>query len=559
MKYVDIRDGWYGIVTTDKDGKEVNFSHIGRAITLVQILMSVETDEITWRLNFEYHRQTVSVEFERGDIINKTALAPLIAKGADILPKNSEIAIKSIMIQEQTADVLGIYDNVGWITLKSGSIENLAYRSDVLVGDTGRYIGKYKLEKMGNFEAWREMIINDVLGRPALEIILLASLSAIINGLIAPETTGENPVFHISGISGSGKSTAGYLAASVYGEPYEGAKTVIDEDGIKRKKNSVFGSWYSTENALITDICGNQGICVILNEIGKLVCKDLTSIVYGFSDGVDKNRLTQQYKGSIKENFCTSIISIGETSLIEKCLTKIEGVKMRVMEINDMLTDDAEHSSRLKECSRRNNGWAAEILSQHILDIGGKNKVISAYKAAKKKLCKGILDAQKYRFTEKFTALLVTTAAIASDAFDIHFNTQEVIDFCNKHWETRIEESGDVDESYNEFLEYLKINRNKFFDKTNIDIVPQEVWGEIKHPNRIEGNKVLITEYNVRPSIAEGILKKLKYDNPITCFKKWKDLGVLNNEVGKLKNRRRILGSSKDEYVYVIQEWEEKK
>ena len=557
-KYVDIRNGNYGIVELDKDGNEVKFVAKGKKIKLVQVLMNLENDECTWKLYFVYKGKDVIVDLKRGDIVDKSCLKELIMKGADIKPVNTNIAIEAIMLQENDASIDYTYENVGWVELPNDSGGNFCYRAENLIGESGEYGGKYKLNPMGCFEGWKSMIQDEVLGITSLEVILVASLSAIINGIIAQSTTGENPIFHICLASGKGKSTVGYVCCSVYGEPFEGAKKVTDAYGNSKYKKSVFGSWAATENALITDNCGNQGVCVILNEIGKYQGKDLTSVVYGLSDGVDKNRLNETYKGSVGENFCTSIISIGESSLIQKCATKEQGVRIRVMEIDCPLTTCPEHARRLKEGSRKNNGWAAQILSQYIIENGGKDYVLDIYKEYLEALTEEETDGDKIRFTEKFTSLLATTAFIANEAFDLSFDIEAIVKFCDERWQSKNAENGDVDKCYYDVLEKLRVHEANFYKDTNLSYTPQKVWGSISYPNIIKDKKILATEFAVRSNELKDILNSMGYTNPTTYLKKWRDKGVLNHEESKLLNRRVIVpGSKVKESVYVIQVWED--
>lgn len=556
--YVTIRNNFYGIVLLDKEGKEIKFVEKGKKIKLVQVLLNLENDECTWKLRFEYKGKEVFLDFQRGDIVDKSCLKELIKKGADIKPRNTNIAIESIMLQEENAPIDYTYENVGWVEFPNDSGGDFCYRAENLIGESGEYSGKYKLAPMGSFGGWKAMIQNEVLGITSLEVILIASLSAIINGIIAQSTTGENPIFHICLASGQGKSSIGYVCCSAYGEPFEGSKKVTDAYGNSKNKKSVFGSWAATENALITDNCGNQGVCVILNEIGKYQGKDLTSVVYGLSDGVDKNRLNEKYKGSVGENFCTSIISIGESSLIQKCATKEQGVKIRVMEIDTPLTNSADHSRRLKKGSRENNGWAAQILSQYIIDNGGKDYVLDIYNEYLEALTESETDGDKIRFTEKFTALLATTAFIANEAFDISFDIPAIVDFCNERWESKNAENGDVDQCYLDTIEKLRVHEANFYKDTNLTYTPQKVWGSISYPNIIKDKKILATEFAVRSNELKNLLDSMGYKNPTTYLKKWRDKGVLNHEEGKLLNRRVIVpGSKVKESVYVIQVWED--
>lgn len=558
-KCVEIRNGYYGIATYDKDGNEKNYVQLGKLIKLKKILKNIETNDIVWFLSFEYKGENVCVEFDRGESLDKNSIKPLMRKGADIKPEYINFAIRSIMMQEDSAPIHNTFSNVGWISIpdKNNACQYY-YRGSYLVGNIGRYKGKYKLETMGDFESWRKMVNKLVLGRPALEVVLVVSLSAIVNGLIAPYTTNENPIFHLPAPSGTGKSTAGYVATSVYGEPFEGAKRTFDKQGNVKTVKSVFGSWNATENALITDNSGNQGMCVILNELGKYNGKDLTSVVYGLSDGVDKNRLDERYIGYTGENFCTSILSIGESSLIQRCKTKEGGIGIRVMEIDAPLTDNAEHSRLLKAESRKHNGWAALKLAHYIVDNGGLNFVLTEYQNNVNRLCNAEPNEEKHRYIEKFTALLLTTATLAREALDIQFNIETLVGLCDDCWKQKTDEDGGIHKSYYEVLEHLNVHIKSFY-RFDDECIASEMWGRVTHPRSLDGEKVLTTEWLVRSNILKEIMQKMGYKNPTTCLKKWRDSGVLRNEKGKLVNRAVITPNSTDEEsVYIIQVWQDK-
>lgn len=555
-KCVENRNGYYGIATYDKNGNEKSYVPVGKLITLKSILLNLETNEATWYLSFVYKGKACTHELERGDITDKNNLKKLIAKGADIKPNNTNVAIESLLLQEDNAVMLNVFYNVGWIKIPTSTGDCFYYRHNTLIGNEGNYRGKMMLKPQGTFEGWKRMIQNEVLGRPALETIVTVSLSAVVNGLISPYTTHENPIVHICAPSGTGKSTLGIVACSVFGEPFEGTKRIYSQKGESKEVTSVFGSWNATENALITSNKGNQGVCVILNELGKNPSKDLTSIVYGLSDGVDKNRLNENYDGFVGENFCTTILSIGETSLLQRCKAQEWGVKIRVLEIDTPLTESAEHARRLKEQSRDNNGWAAPILANYIVNKGGKDYVLKKYRAILKTLTDHVTDSQKIRFIEKFTALFVTTAVLANEALGINFSPKSIIAFCGLCWQQKKEEQGEVDKSYTDILEYLKIHDSYFYKNNNPEYTPKESWGRIAHPMIVQNNKILVSEYIVRSNKLKEILTGLNYNNSATYLKKWRERGVLDSETGKLLNRRVVVpGSTTKESVYVVQEW----
>lgn len=559
MPKVDIRQGYYGLVTYDSNGKEKYFTKVGKAITLEKIYIDFETDHITWELSFEYRNQTVILNFDRANIGDRASVKQLLAKGADIKPQNINTAISSIMIQEDSVKKeISTYKNVGWKNLAINAfVDDYVYRGNTLIGDgEGIYQGNYHLEPQGTFEGWKKMVRNEILGHQALEVIMLASLSAVVNGLIATRTTGENPIFHINAPTGKGKSSVGFAACSVFGEPFDGCKSVLDENGNFKTVKSIYGSWSATANAVIRSHVGNQGMVIILNELGKFEGEDLTSIVYSLSEGTDKNRLNEKYESIIGEGFSTSIISIGESSMVQRCKTREGGIDIRVMEIEDDMTVDAAHSRRLKEGSRNHNGWAASKLAQYILDHGGLDFTLKTYKKTLKELSEGIKESSKHRYVEKFTALLVTTAKISREALELDFDIPLIIDYCNQYWNKKAEEKGAVCKSYDEIIEYCKTNIASFLTDDSKHL-PKEILGRVLHPNTVVGNKVLITEFLIRPNKMRDILSEKGYKNATTQLKLWRDKGVLDCDEGHLTIKRKIDVNGDKERVYVIQLWGE--
>lgn len=160
------------------------------------------------------------------------------------------------------------FRNLGWINLTSrASSIGWVYRagSPVKVGNSfAHYNGDYAVTPAGDYETWARMVREEVVGHPALEVVLLAGLSAVVNGLISKDTTGENPIVHLCGASSTGKSTAGMLAVSAFGSPMG---EIDPKTGATQR--SLYSTWGATKNATIRRLAGNHGAPFVLNELGK--------------------------------------------------------------------------------------------------------------------------------------------------------------------------------------------------------------------------------------------------------------------------------------------------
>ena len=106
--------------------------------------------------------------------------------------------------------------------------------------------------------------------------------------------------FHINGTSSKGKSTAIYLACSVWGHPKEYYRT-----------------WRSTGNALEqTAFMHNDGF-LVLDEIGEASAKDIGQTVYMLANGQGKARMGRSLTAKAPQQWRVLFLSSGEKTFKE--------------------------------------------------------------------------------------------------------------------------------------------------------------------------------------------------------------------------------------------------
>ncbi|MBQ3054803.1 MAG: DUF927 domain-containing protein [Oscillospiraceae bacterium] len=557
-----IQSGYYGTHKQDKKTAVWHFKPLGKAIFLEEMQENIENETIDYLLSFEYFLDKKYVKIDGKDLGNPVLADKLNDAGANVGTHN-QVLVDSIRLQIDDAynngpGAIRVYEHLGWIDMpvKNGSEivgTTPCYRANTLIGGIGKYTGDLQVKPMGSFKSWAQMVRTDVVGNTPLELVLLAGLSAVVNGLISPYTTGESPIFHLYYTSSSGKSSAGYLATSTASEPFDGEKNVIGERGMIQKKHSLYSSWGSTENATITKCAGNYGAIIVLNELGKFAGNDMTRIIYNLSEGSDKIRLTQDMKVRLSEGYATTFISIGETSLLERCKDKSEGLFNRVMEINEKFTTDAAHADRIKAVCREHNGHAAPMMAEYILDNGGLHMCRAVYEEQCDLLRDRLPDSEfKERFISKFAALIMTTAEIATKALGIPFDIQGLFNYFVAYEKEHGAERNVSASSYEVVLEACSVNRHKFYrkelyapyDRKNsvAENSPlAECWGRISEVDYelTDGRKV-IEEIEIYPSAVEGILAKNGFPNKKTCFVAWKTAGLIDYEDSKNYRKRKV-------------------
>lgn len=574
------QNGYYGIFEL-KDGK-FKFKPLGKLPYLEEVLECVEDDSMFLKLSTSVHGRRKVAYIKHGDLLDPQMCRELADLGFDVSRRLAEYFVEVIRLQEENLEAHGTvptsaYSALGWIKLpyedpNTGQLAfKLCYRSFRLVGtkQPAKYIGPYDIEPTGEYDAWRQLMETEIIPYPALQLVLVAALSAVIVGLLSTKIPIENPIVHLNLPSGKGKSTAGYVAASTAGKPFDGTMTAVDEDGKTVEKLSLYQSWGATDNAMVATQAGNRGVVTVLNELGKSLTKNMTRLIFDLSEGSDKKRLNTDLKARISKGYSTAFISTGESSLLEKCDTKLEGLAVRVMEITSSLTKDAEHANRIKDGCFANCGFAAPKLAQYIIRNGGVDYVLPIYKQRVTELRARFSHGPSMeRFVEKFAALFVTTAEIASQALKLPFDIEGLLTFLEEYDREHGAERNTSAASYNLIIQICRSQKHKFYvrhDKSlprvrisdEVASSPtQECWGRITNMAKEHSDgRLIVQEFEIRKKNLEDLLISNGYTNKSTCVAAWRSLGVLDAEDATHPCRSRKIdptaakGSSEDVYI----------
>lgn len=574
----------YGVFKQQTDGT-FKFRPLGKLPVLEEVLESIEDDKVHLKLSTSYFGRKKVTYITHGDLLDPQMAKDLSDLGFDVSKELSKYFVEVIRLQEEALEAgntvpTAAYASLGWIQLPCDDPHTgqttfkLCYRSCRLLGvnRTDKYIGPYDVAPAGDFNTWRQLMADEVIPYPALQLVLVAALSAVIVGLLAMKIPIENPIVHLNLPSGKGKSTAGYVAGSTAGKPFEGSMSTVDKDGKVVEKLSLYQSWGSTDNAMVATQAGNRGVVTVLNELGKSLSKNMSRLIFDLSEGSDKKRLSTDLKARISKGYSTTFISTGESSLLEKCDTKLEGLAVRVMEITKPLTKDAEHANRIKDGCYNNCGFAAPKLAQHIIRKGGVDFVLPRYKAWVANLRSRFpAGPSMERFVEKFAALFVTTAEIAVEALNLPFNIDGLLDFLEEYDREHGAERNTSASSYEIILQECMTQIHKFHkrsDKSDRSPIKTlgfstapigECWGRITQMYKKHSDgRTIVQEVEVRKNTMEDILKKKGFTNKSTCIEAWKAMGVLDYEDPKHPCRsRKVDPNATKEKVYVLRVFEE--
>ena len=574
------QNGEYGIF--EFKNNQFVFRPLGKLPVLDEVLECIEDDRVYFKLTTTFYGRQKIAYISQGDLSDPQLSKDLADLGFDVTKALSNHFIDVIRLQAEAKEAGNIvptsaYSSLGWIQIpyenpSTGQTEFvLCYRSFKLIGSKRniKYLGPYDITPTGDYNTWRQLMIDEIIPYPALQLVLVAALSAVIVGLLSIKIPIENPILHLNLPSGRGKSTAGYVAAATAGKPFDGSLTVIDEDKKVVEKISIYQTWGSTDNAMVATQAGNRGVVTVLNELGKSLTKNMTRLIFDLSEGSDKKRLNTNLKARISKGYSTTFISTGECSLLEKCSTKLEGLAVRVMEISNPLTKDAEHANRIKDGCFANCGFAAPKVAQYIIRKGGVDYVLPRYKAWVTTLRARFPSTPNMeRFVEKFAALFVTTAEIASEALALPFDIEGLLAFLEEYDRDHGAERNTSAASYDIVIQFCRSQVHKFYERHDKSLpkvrIPdeiakaplQECWGRITNmaKEHVDG-RMIVQEFEIRKENLHGLLSTKGYDNRSTCISAWKTLGVLDFEDETHACRSRKIdptaakGSKEDVYV----------
>ena len=561
-----IQNGYFGRLEYNAKTKTSKFIALGKAVIVDDICEDIENGDVFLKLHFDYLGKSKKIKVLRDEIADQAFLKTLARKGGAGSKNTYLTLVDTIILQEEDFEnngysVSSVYSNLGWISLpdENGNYD-LCYRANKLIGvQNAEYVGDYDIREYGRYTEWKNLIEEQVVGSPVLEITLIASLAAVPNGIISAQTGIGNPIIHLCYASGKGKSTALMLAASTTGKPFDGEVKEIDSNGDTKTYKSIYQSWSATDNAMVTAQAGNRGVVTVLNELGKSLSPNMTRLIFDLSEGSDKNRLNKDMKSSISEGFTTTFISCGESSLLDRCKSKYEGLAVRVMEINKPVTESAEQSREIVRVCKNNGGFAAPMVAKYIIDNGGVDYVMAIYNRWVETLQAEIINTPSAeRFVEKFAALFMATAEISTDALGINFDMHGIHDFLCKYDEENGNARDTSASSYNIIIEKCHINKKKFYvkhGKFTSTIEPiNEAWGRITHKNKVlPDGRTLVEEIEVRPSIVEKILSDNGFTNIKTCAEAWTNAGLISRDKDRPTRTRKIeVNSEVTEDVYVF-------
>lgn len=500
---------WVGQLSKSDDDYSLNVFSTG--IRVAERLVDADTKVVKLRIKYYDGRAEVKKDFDC-DILTKLGTKELYNYGVRFSEDNAYKVVKYLMKSESVAPITRSYSKLGWS--KEGDVDifrgHSAFCSEGIYNEL-IYNGKLGLSPVGSLEKWLKMIESEVLKSTAMTFVMLLGFTGALVALLNEKKDIGSLMFNLSNKSSKGKTTTAMLATSVFSNPMLNRGCAI--------------SFNSTENALIQFISSCGGHTVVIDEVAMNNSKDFNRIMYSICNGRSKMRLNGDATQKEVTEFNGIVISTAEFSLITEDTPN--GVKARVFEIKDSLTDSAENSDKIKSCIYENYAVAGEHFVKYLLQKS--DEVFQDYEKDKKYLCDKCADKKELseRIFSKLATVL-TTARYVNDIFQMGIDEETIADYILK---LELQVSADI-KPEERLLEIIRqeVSRNNSKYITNPNFVPSSCWGAIT-------TKQKHSEIQIGQTIFEKMMEEYGVNDWKGVLKTLKNQGVLITEPDRLYKR----------------------
>ena len=330
-------------------------------------------------------------------------------------------------------------------------------------------------EEQNTLDEWKENVCTLCEGNSILTLALCVGLSGILL-----KKLNINPIMvNLIGKSSIGKTTALYIAASLWGNPRE-----------------FIQQWRTTSNALEAIAESYNDSALILDELGQVHSKDIGNIIYMLGNSKGKSRLNKDSELKESKKWSIAVLSSGEVSISDKIAEGSDSVKagqlVRCIDIDalrsdklgvfdtmhDDIEDSAQFSNLLKEGTLKCYGVAAKAFIQSL--INDPINLQDCYEEHKRNIMKMLdkeKDGQITRVAEIF-ALLSMTGDLACRFKVFTHKNNELLDLIYLLFNEWLKERGTTQSMEEKsildcLIGSLETNRNRFdqidkiFEKSN--------------------------------------------------------------------------------------------
>ncbi len=225
--------------------------------------------------------------------------AMLLSRGLFVAPgRKAREKLAGLLLTWNPPELVHVTRRLGWHGSSFVLPEPDPTLAPGLVLQTERLDVLPPLREAGTLAEWQSEIGALAVGNSRLILAICAAFAAPLLDLVGAEGGG----FHLRGASSCGKTTAAWVAASVWGGS--------SDDRIRWIR-----SWRATANALEAVAAAHSDLLLVLDEIGEASPETVAEAAYMLANGSGKGRANREGGLRAPATWRVLFLSTGETGL----------------------------------------------------------------------------------------------------------------------------------------------------------------------------------------------------------------------------------------------------
>lgn len=548
---VEYENDSYGLTYTDSQGNE-EYVPKGKAFEIVGISTDVDTEESYYVVESKKLGVAKQFEISKEHAMDSKQVLKYANKGLDVTSSTCKIITEVFQQKEdEYIDAGGKVDEVfSVLGVKDVIVDGAVTK--VFAGATNpynnaHYIGHLNVVPAGNAAEWFEFIKEIIKNSVALMFVIAAGFASILLAVLKEYIDVDNFIIHLFGFSSSGKTTALYLATSIFGSPDV------------RCGNGLVSSWNGTKNALLRRLMNVNGVMLGLDEFSMSSERNVTSLVYTISEGKERERLSRDAKLLNCLSGTYIVMSTGECSIYSKTNGNL-GLTVRILEMQDIAwTESAEQSENIKRFVKSNYGHGAvefgKKLSEWLVD-NSLDALFERYEDWRSYYCAMCtFKARMERMGGRY-ALIILAADLLNEWFGFEIDCKALTKFLVDNETNSGNDRDSYDGVYDKLVACIRGNYNHFSrNYTSKGKLEQykavEEWGFAEYLHdavKVDGTDSRILALIALPYFDKIVSKELGYEDP-KAIRKWlKSKGYTKCEEGH-DYYRKVFDGIRNKYV----------
>ena len=416
----------------------------------------------------------------REDLQKQTIMPRLYSLGLSLLDGNDDIPlVQQILFEsEQNAPIVYRHNRLGFTNCDGKEI----FLLDTPIGSidplkaASRYSVPGLVTPKGTLEEWSQIVEQDILGCPALELALaIGALAPVAHLLRESGTITDLPVIAYIGQSTTGKSTALRVGASIWGLPIESTGLIDDLN--------------STENAFFESLAQNTGFPAFVDETSAQSDWNFSRTLYFLPKARSKRRCNSS--GALKKVsvFSGAVVFTGEHSLL-KDVDIESGLRARIVELKvDHWTRDKAHAERITERFCQCYGTAAPKLVNWLFNH--QDSLSKQFRIEYDRLSAQVQSASAIESRAlKICAMILVAAHVIRESLSVDLDTATLSHLLASQTAENQPSCDRTTSIYNKLLEIVAENGSKFTwpnKKSSQLITNHDTWGMIEFRKSVPG------------------------------------------------------------------------